>query len=36
VAAAMARLRRALDDTRSDTEPAERSEGQRSHVCSSE
>ena len=36
VAAAMARLRRALDDTNSDTEPAERSARQRSHVCSSE
>ena len=36
VAAAMARLRRALDDTNSDTEPAERSAGQRSQVCRSE
>jgi ribulose-phosphate 3-epimerase len=36
VAAAMARLRRALDDTNSQTEPAEPSARQRSHVCSSE
>ena len=36
VAAAMNRLRRVLDDTKRDTEPAERSARQRSQVCRSE
>ena len=35
VAVAMSRLVESLDDTNSDTEPAERSARQRSHVCSS-
>jgi len=36
VAAAMNRRRRVLDDTKRDTEPAERSARQRSQVCRSE